>query len=381
MTDTTITLGSGFVTTRQNIADEILLVRSVDALIQNSERLVFSQAFLEKQRRAFIQDNAQKPDMQLTEQARIVFDEMTGDENGAAAIMLMTGPPGSAKSTVAALWAGMTRTLDADIPIMLVAQEKPALHRLTEKLGLKHSVSVTLEDALRDSTPWPEHGLVIIDEAGLLGTRAMARLLQRAAAAHTRHTVLIGDDKQLLPREPGHPFRWLRESGRVPVIELHAAFRQRTPELREAVDALYCGDTADALGHMDVRFTPASDLAVALNSALDGVAPDKTLVMVHGPDALMTRLRNRCAGYRFYSLAAAQGLAVDHIFLVIAAPLNMSEFLVGCSRQRFSLGVFVDSAVYADKTKMGSGIAPFPRAPMALDHADYDTLVKDNLQG
>lgn len=376
MTHASITLPGGFVTTRDAVRDEILLFESLRSLRQQAHIITFDPVLVEKQKRAFVHDNAQKTDMQLAEQARVVFDDMTRP----APVMLLTGPPGAAKSTVAALWAGLARAAVPNIPIMVMTQEKPALHRLTEKLGIKDAVSVTLDAALDSHMTWPQDGIIIIDEAGLLGTRALARLLARAVTARARHVVLIGDDKQLLPQDVGHPFRWIRENNYAHVVELHVPFRQREPHLRHAVDAIYRGDIHAALAGLDVGFYSNTDIVDAVKHALDGTAPDKTLGIINGPDNLAGRLRGRCAGYRFYSMAAAQGLAVDHVVLVLGTAVNMAEFLVGCSRQRFSLRIFIDNGLYKDKDDMAARIASFPRKPMALDHESMDTLIKYNSQ-
>ena len=142
------------------------------------------------------------------------------------------------------------------------------------------------------------------------------------------------------------------------------------------VDALYSGDVTAALQDINPSFVDADNFGVTLKKLLDDAAPDKTLVIVHGPDSLLHKLRSFCAGYRFYSLAAAQGLAIDHILLVIGAPITLPELLVSVSRQRFALDMIVDKAIYADTDALRDSLGDYPTAPMALDFVSEEKLLE-----
>ncbi len=372
-TDDLVRLDDAHWTTRENLHDEKRLLEALSRLHENAVPLTFEPEFLEKQKRNFIHDKAQKTDMQeLNEQARVVFEEMIG----AGTPVLLTGPPGAAKSTVAALWTNLAREAVPEIPVMAMTQEKPALQRVKDKLNLKNVAAMVFDEALNVRTAWPEGAILVIDEAGLLGTNKMARLLARAADAKARRVIMIGDDKQLLPADPGQPFRWLRQSGKVPVIALHFPFRQKTPALRRMVDTLYSGDVAAALDEMSLEFVPTDGLTHALKKLLDDKAPDKTLVAVHGDETLLQKLRGAGGGYRFYSLAAAQGLAVDHIVLVIGAKITLPDLLVGVSRQRFALDILVDQTIYADKASLRDSLGDYPTAKMALDIVGEEKLLQ-----
>src|SRR5581483_9178364 len=61
------------------------------------------------------------------------------------------------------------------------------------------------------------HDLLVIDEAGLVGTRQLARILERAEAAGAK-VVLVGDPEQLQPIEAGSPFRGI--TARIGAAEL-----------------------------------------------------------------------------------------------------------------------------------------------------------------
>ncbi len=93
-----------------------------------------------------------------------------------------------------------------------------------------------------------EGDVLVIDEAGMLGTRLLASLAEEAHRA-TAKVVLVGDPKQLPPVEAGGLFASLGE--RVAVIELSENRRQRDPEERAITAALREGRTQLAVQRLD----------------------------------------------------------------------------------------------------------------------------------
>jgi conjugative relaxase-like TrwC/TraI family protein len=86
--------------------------------------------------------------------------------------------------------------------------------------------------------------VLVVDEAGMLGSRKLARLLDHAADARAK-VVLVGDDKQLASIEAGGGFRGLRlRLGASTLIENR---RQAEPWERQAVEHLRDGDIDAAL--------------------------------------------------------------------------------------------------------------------------------------
>jgi Ti-type conjugative transfer relaxase TraA len=86
--------------------------------------------------------------------------------------------------------------------------------------------------------------VLVIDEAGMVGTRQLARILDIAQKAHAK-VVLAGDPEQLQAIEAGAPFRGI--VGQVGMAELHEVRRQRHVAERQATAQLASGRTADAL--------------------------------------------------------------------------------------------------------------------------------------
>jgi conjugative relaxase-like TrwC/TraI family protein len=86
--------------------------------------------------------------------------------------------------------------------------------------------------------------VLVVDEAGMVGSRKLARLLDHAQQAGAK-VVLVGDDKQLAAIEAGGGFRGLRlRLGASTLVENR---RQAEPWEREAVEQLREGNSDQAL--------------------------------------------------------------------------------------------------------------------------------------
>jgi conjugative relaxase-like TrwC/TraI family protein len=92
--------------------------------------------------------------------------------------------------------------------------------------------------------------VLVVDEAGMLGSRKLARLLDHAERAGAK-VVLVGDDYQLAAIEAGGGFRGLRL--RLGASELIENRRQQETWEREAVEHLRTGDLDAALGAYRAR--------------------------------------------------------------------------------------------------------------------------------
>ena len=87
--------------------------------------------------------------------------------------------------------------------------------------------------------------VLVIDEAGMVGTRQMERVLSRAAEAGSK-VVLVGDPQQLQAIEAGAAFRALHQRhGGVEITEIR---RQQADWQRDATRHLATGRTREAIG-------------------------------------------------------------------------------------------------------------------------------------
>jgi Ti-type conjugative transfer relaxase TraA len=104
--------------------------------------------------------------------------------------------------------------------------------------------------------------VLVIDEAAMVGTRDLARLLEHAQSASAK-VVLVGDDHQLPPIDSGGAFRGIRS--RLPAIELSEVRRQPFGWEKVALDMLREGRSQDAI-----------DAYVAHDRIVIEQSPDKT---------------------------------------------------------------------------------------------------------
>lgn len=86
--------------------------------------------------------------------------------------------------------------------------------------------------------------VLVIDEAGLVGTRQLAGVLERAETAGAK-VVLVGDPEQLQAIEAGAPFRGI--AAQAGMVELTEVRRQSVAWQREATQHLAKGRTGEAL--------------------------------------------------------------------------------------------------------------------------------------
>src|SRR5205807_3920963 len=91
--------------------------------------------------------------------------------------------------------------------------------------------------------------LIVIDEAGLVPTRQMDATLQIAERCGSR-VVLSGDVQQLKAIEAGRPFAQLQANGMQTAV-VDQIQRQRTPDLKPAVELAAKGKARESLARID----------------------------------------------------------------------------------------------------------------------------------
>jgi Ti-type conjugative transfer relaxase TraA len=108
--------------------------------------------------------------------------------------------------------------------------------------------------------------VLVVDEAGMIGSRQMERVLSAASAAGAK-VVLVGDPEQLQAIEAGAAFRALSE--RHGAVAVTAVRRQREAWQREATRELATGRTAEALDrYAAAGMVQASGTRAAAKAAL-----------------------------------------------------------------------------------------------------------------
>ena len=162
-------------------------------------------------------------------------------------VMILRGFAGTGKTTLTKeAVAHMER---AGKPVVMLAPSAQASRGVLRDEGF--AAADTLAKFLDDRTMQlqAKSGVIWLDEAGLVGTRSMAALLEVAEQQNAR-VVLAGDKRQLASVERGSPLRVLEDLGGLKVAEV-TDIRRQSGQYREAAKLLARGDTAAGLKMLD----------------------------------------------------------------------------------------------------------------------------------
>ncbi|WP_050636369.1 SF1B family DNA helicase RecD2 [Candidatus Stoquefichus sp. SB1] len=145
--------------------------------------------------------------------------------------MILTGGPGTGKTTIVEAIIKLYAQLNPDQRIALVAPTGRASKRLSEVTGLEAS---TIHRLLK----WDLHtntfavnaqnpldvDLLVIDEFSMVDSLLFSNLL--SASRRVNKILLIGDDQQLPSVAPGHVLKDLLECNKIPTVRLDHIYRQ-----------------------------------------------------------------------------------------------------------------------------------------------------------
>ncbi|MFU8841678.1 MAG: MobF family relaxase, partial [Nitriliruptoraceae bacterium] len=162
-----------------------------------------------------------------------------------AGVEVIVGKAGTGKTY--ALDAARDAWETSGIRVTGVALAARAALELQESAGIRSTTLARLlaqVDDRRDGSPLKPGSVLVVDEAGMVGTRQLARLLHHAEAQSVK-VVLVGDPHQLPEIDAGGLFRAL--ATRLPSIELTDNRRQTHGWEQAALDELRHGDPDAAL--------------------------------------------------------------------------------------------------------------------------------------
>jgi len=237
------------------------------------------------------------------EQAEMVCRLCTSGDG----VQVVIGRAGTGKTF--ALDAARAAWVDSGITVIGAALAARTAAGLQAGTGIASStVDQILTDLARPgpNSVLPRRGALVVDEAGLVGTRKLAALL--TAAEHARCAViLVGDPRQLPEVDAGGAFAAL--AARTP-IELTVNRRQANQWERAALDQLRHGDIAQAVAvYRDRRRINLAPTAEAAHHQLVGdwwathcsSNPDETVMLaLHQGDVddlnQLARTRLQAAG-------------------------------------------------------------------------------------
>jgi conjugative relaxase-like TrwC/TraI family protein len=174
------------------------------------------------------------------DQQRLVHALLTSGRG----VEIVTGPAGSGKTT--ALRVATQQWHQTGIPVAGTAVAALTAHGLQHATG---APSVSLARLLHHpDRHLPTGGVLLVDEAAMIGTRTLTQLLKLTEAQHCK-LVLVGDPAQLPELEAGGLFAALAQ--RPETLHLEGHHRQHEPWERVALAALRCGQTDRALDAYD----------------------------------------------------------------------------------------------------------------------------------
>ncbi|HEV8059414.1 MAG TPA: MobF family relaxase [Gemmataceae bacterium] len=139
---------------------------------------------------------------------------------------------------------------EASVPVAALAQSTGAVDELREKAGFQDAATIArfFKDTRMQASI--RGGLLLVDEASLIGTQDMNRLFAIANQAEAR-IVLVGDRRQHRSVSAGEPLRLLEDRAGLPVAEVTEIIRQEHGDYKKAAEALSVGKTEEGFAELD----------------------------------------------------------------------------------------------------------------------------------
>ncbi len=224
---------------RDMIAVEDRLHRASEAM---AERQTHGVSELQ-QRRALAR--AEQRGLVLSGEQKAAFEHVTAGRD----LGVVVGYAGTGKSAL----LGVAREAweDAGYRVQGLALSGIAAENLEGGSGIASRTIASLEHQWAKNRELVDaRDVLVIDEAGMIGSRQIERLLSAAQKAGTK-VVLVGDPEQLQAIEAGAAFRSIAE--RHSHVEITQVRRQHEEWQRDATRHLATGRTGEALGAYDAR--------------------------------------------------------------------------------------------------------------------------------
>lgn len=277
-------------TSREMIATEARLERAGDELARSSGHGI------SEGHRAGALEAAEGRGLVLSGEQRDAFDGITEDRGLASVI----GYAGTGKSAM----LGVAREAweREGYQVRGAALSGIAAENLEGGSGIQSRTIASLEHAwAQGRDQLSRNDVLVVDEAGMIGTRQMERVLSHARDAGAK-VVLVGDPHQLQAIEAGAAFRSIAE--RHGAVEIAEVRRQRDDWQKDATRSLATGRTAEALHAYESRgMVQAADTREAARGELvDGwdrqrqAEPGQTRIILTHTNAEVRALNEEARG-------------------------------------------------------------------------------------
>jgi len=162
-------------------------------------------------------------------------------------VMLIRGAAGTGKTTLLRAADEEVRARGQEIHVFAPTSEATAVLR-KEGFGEAQTVARLLADPEAQSLVGG--GIILVDEAGLVGSRDMKKVFDVAKEQQAR-VILVADDRQHAAVPRGTPFKLLQTHAGIKPAEVKTIMRQQEREYRAAVECLSRGDLAGGLERLD----------------------------------------------------------------------------------------------------------------------------------
>ncbi|MDE0418892.1 MAG: AAA family ATPase [bacterium] len=189
----------------------------------------------------------------LTEGQAQAVRHILGSGDGIVGIQ---GRAGTGKTTMLKEVAGLVEQ-----PLTGLAPSAAAARVLAEEAGIRTRTlqwflvrygDLSDPDRLEEARAALSGSVLAVDEASMIGTVAMERLLSIAERTGIARVVLVGDTAQLKAVSAGQPFALMQKAG-LATATMDEVLRQKDPDLKEAVAHAREGEAGEAMTRLANR--------------------------------------------------------------------------------------------------------------------------------
>ncbi len=242
------------------------------------ELLDLERSMIERAQRGIHADVA-RVDQETVDQVLASRPELAGEQADMVRWLTTSGRrvdvvragPGTGKTH--ALDAARAAWQGAGLQVLGTALSARAAGELEAQSGIRSATIAQLRADAQRGHGLPTGCVLVVDEAGMVGTRDLEALVRGAERGDSK-LVLVGDTRQLPEIEAGGALRSLAE--RLGAAELHHIRRQQEPWDREAIQAFHRGDHDRWLGAQieHGRVTVSATAPQAQRAVVDGWLAD-----------------------------------------------------------------------------------------------------------
>ncbi|MEO1033391.1 MAG: MobF family relaxase [Bacteroidota bacterium] len=273
--------------------------------IQSGSQTLCTTALVLKEERKMVQlamdgigkvrpfDYDYKPNKQIRtlgiEQQNAIVHILTSQDR----LTMIKGGAGTGKTTL--IKHTIKEIEKTDKEVLLLAPTSSAAHDVLKKEGFDHTHTVarflkdkTLQEQSKEQILW-------VDEAGMLGTKDMADLLDIVHKNKSR-IVLSGDPRQHSAVDRGDAMRILKTVGHIPQASLETIYRQKESQYKNAVSEISKGNIATGFQQLDkmgsIKEINYKDISQTLVGNYLKIMDDKKSALVISPTREQSRTLN-----------------------------------------------------------------------------------------